>query len=111
MSNSTSSWHSNINNAGSSPGPPNGCAMLPDYPVLEHSQQQLPGSVLELLQQFHQTSSVSIADLMAAQQNPADCSSTRYMLVDDMSTIAGLGFSMLNMAAMALQVGPDSFLL
>lgn len=96
-----------VETAAVEPGcPANRCPLLPAYPVSKLSLRQVPGSVEQLLKAYQQTSVESVRDLIAARQNPTNCAAARYMLMDDISTASGLGYSMLNMVPLALQVRP-----
>lgn len=89
----------------------NGCPIAPANTAAR--PERLPASVLELLQTYEPTSLAPIADILAAQQSPhpGGCKDAKYLLVDDISTVSGLGYSIITMVAFALQVGLSGVLL
>lgn len=92
----------------------NGCPILPSSNVTVHMLQQLPGTVRELVTTYRQTSAVELGDLIAAQQSPESlshdqdpqqaCQSAKYLVMDDITTVSGLGNNMISTAPLALQV-------
>lgn len=94
----------------------NGCPTWPNSNVTAAvTSQQLPRTVVDLVKTHRQTSWVNLADVIAATQSPDSlrtgfqtleqvCQSQKYLVVDDISTVSGLGFSMITMVPVSLQV-------
>jgi hypothetical protein len=73
-----------------------------------HQVRQLPwiGSnitVEQLLFSYDSRSWFNIAEYMATVQDGQKCDKAQYLLVDDISTVSGMGWSMLTMVPLALQ--------
>jgi hypothetical protein len=64
---------------------------------------QLPNNTLQLLEQYGGSSWFHVAEQMAHMQNSRDCASLKYLLVDDIVTVSGMGWSMLTILSLGLQ--------
>lgn len=93
----------------------NGCPSWPSSNVTAQMLQQLPRTVRDLVKTYKQTSWVGMADVTAAIKSPNSmttaaeeaaqaCQSAKYLVMDDIDTTSGLGFSMITMVPLALQV-------
>lgn len=88
----------------------NGCPLLPSNQVPKQLLQQLPTTFQDLISSYCPTSWVDVADVMASIQSPRGssgheaCRDAKYLITDDISTVSGLGYSMVSMAPLALQV-------
>jgi hypothetical protein len=64
---------------------------------------QLPNTTLQLLEQYGSSSWFQISEQMAHLQGSRDCASLQYLLVDDIVTESGMGWSMLTIMSLGLQ--------
>lgn len=64
-------------------------------------QNRLPGSVDELLQNYDDTSAIPIHQMFMAMQ-AQNCSTAKYLVVDDITTVSGFGWATLSLVPLAL---------
>jgi hypothetical protein len=63
----------------------------------------LPNNTQQLLEQYGSSSWFHVAEQMAHLQGSRDCASLQYLLVDDITTVSGMGWSMLTILSLGLQ--------